>query len=160
MQGLARVWVYQANKKFAQDQKEFLSAGLRDLCEEWSAHGAPLHTSFTLSHDQFVIMFVDEQHLGASGCSIDNSVRFLKSLQDKIGLDFFNRTQVAFLLDGSVVLYDLAELKTLFENHTLSGNTITFNNLVNNKEEWEKQWQVPAKNSWMARYLPKSVVAP
>ncbi len=87
--GHSRLWIYQANRPLTADEKEYLTQGLKDLCDQWSAHGVPLRTSFALPFDRFVVLAVDE---GASGCSIDSSVRFLKGLQEKLGIDFFDRT--------------------------------------------------------------------
>lgn len=154
----SRVWVYQSTRAFTDSEKEELTKGLTSLSNQWSAHGTPLHTSFTIAFDQFVIMAVDEQLQGASGCSIDGSVRYLKSLQSALGLDFFDRSGIAFLENGKVKVYPMTELKSLFDTQTLSAGTITFNNLVNTKAEWSSQWQVAVKNSWMARFLPKMTV--
>jgi hypothetical protein len=35
----------------------------------------------------------------------------------------------------------------------VSKNTIVFNNLVATKEEYENHWEVPAEESWHARFL-------
>ena len=158
MPGHSRVWVYQANRMFTIAERNHLNTELEELCNQWSTHGTPLLASFTLQFDQFVVMAVDAQHQGASGCSIDGSVHFLKSLQKSLGLDFFDRTMVAFLMDQKVVQHGLSGLKTLFENKALTADTISFNNTVITKDAWEKGWQVPVENSWLARYLPKSAV--
>ncbi len=157
--GHSRLWIYQANRTLTTTDKKHLDQGLRDLCEDWSAHGTPLHTSFTLQFDLFVILAVDEQKQGASGCSIDGSVRYLKSLQSQLGLDFFDRTQAAFLVNEKITIYPIHELKTLFENKTLSEASISFNNAISTKSEWENHWQVPAKNSWLTRYSSQTPVA-
>ena len=133
MPGHARLWVYQANRAFMPAEKKYLEEGLKDLCNQWAAHNIPLQTSFLIQWDQFVILTVDEQQNGASGCSIDNSVHYLRSLQQELGLDFFDRSQVAFLQKDSIHAYSLSGLKTLFENHTLTAETITFNNTVTSK---------------------------
>ena len=155
----ARLWIYQANRTFNTVEKEQLFNGLKDLCEQWSAHGTPLRTSFTIQFDQFVIMAVDEKVNGASGCSIDGSVRYLKSLQDQLGIDFFDRTCVAFLQEGKIIVHPFAGIRNLFESYTLLAETVTFNNTLTTKGEWEKHWKVPVKESWLARYLPKTAVA-
>lgn len=169
MPGHSRLWIYQANRAFIPSEKEDLSKGLQDLCEQWSAHGASLHSSFNTLFDHFVVLAVDEQQSGVSGCSIDGSVRFLKNLQQESGLDFFDRSRVAFLrpsfpaagsaISPRVTLYTLTELKTLFQNGTLSAETITFNNMATTKAEWENHWQIQVKDCWLARYLPKTAVA-
>jgi hypothetical protein len=39
------------------------------------------------------------------------------------------------------------------KDKAVSGNTIVFNNLVENKEEFETHWEVPASDSWHSRFL-------
>lgn len=156
MPGHSRVWIYQANRALTAIEKDFLVKGLTNLCDQWSAHGNPLRTSFTFQFDRFVILAVDEE---ASGCSIDASIHHLQSLQEKLGIDLFDRTQVAFKQGENIILHPLKDLKNLFQNQTLTGDTIAFNNLVSTKAEWENQWQVQVRNSWLSRHLPQSVVA-
>lgn len=156
--GHSRVWIYQSNRKFTPTEKVEIDAGLEMLCKQWAAHGTPLHTSFTIAFDQFVIMVVDEQQHGASGCSIDGSVRYLKSLQANVGLDFFDRTLVPFIINNKVDVYPVSELKNLFENQTLTATSITLNNLVETKADLALNWQVQVKDSWLSNYLPKTAV--
>jgi len=158
MPGHTRLWIYQASRPLTSVEKERIQAGLRNLCDGWMAHGTPLHTSYDIQFDQFIILAVDEETSGVSGCSIDGSVRHLKGLQEA-GLDFFDRSKVAFLTDkGTVATYRLADLKTLLEKGTLSPNAITFNNLVLTKSEWKDHWRVPLKSSWLADHLSKTEV--
>lgn len=156
MPGHSRVWIYQANRTLNETEKDYLVQGLTNLCDQWSAHGVPLHTSFTFQFDRFVILAVDD---GASGCSIDASIHHLQGLQEKLGIDLFDRTRVAFRQGEKIFLHPLKDLKHLFQNQTLTGDTLAFNNLVSTKAEWEKQWQVPVRDSWLSRHLPQSVVA-
>lgn len=156
MPGHSRIWIYQANRMLTAPEKEYLVEGLTNLCDQWAAHGVPLRTSFTLQFDRFVVLAVEE---GASGCSIDTSIHHLQGLQEKLGIDLFDRTRVAFWQGEEIVMHPLKELKRLFQNQTLGGDTIAFNNLVSTKAEWEKQWQAPVKESWLSRHLPQSVVA-
>ena len=156
MPGFARLWIYQANRKFTPADRTSVERALMQLCASWSAHGTPLRTSFRIEFDQFVILTVDEQAAGASGCSIDGSVRLLKELQQAAGLDFFDRQKVAFLKGDTISLVPVSELKTLFETHVLSGEQITFNNTLTTKAEWEQSWKIAVKDSWLSRYLPKT----
>ena len=156
MPDFARLWIYQADRKFTPDERALIEAGLKQLCEEWLAHGTPLKTSYKIEFNQFIILAVDERAAGASGCSIDSTVRLLQSLQSEVGIDFFDRQKVAFVQGEEIVLYPMPELKTLFENGILNGERITFNNALTSKGDWEQMWQIPAKASWLSRYLPKS----
>jgi hypothetical protein len=155
----SRLWVYQANRQFTVGEKQILEEGLKTLCTDWTAHGAPLYTSFTIAYDRFVVIVVDEEVHGASGCSIDSSVHFLHGLQRDLGLDFFDRSQVAFNDGNDIFSHPFNAVKTLLSDRTLSPETLSFNNAVTTKADWETQWLVPVKNSWMARFLPKTPVA-
>ena len=156
MPGDARLWVYQADRALSDVERAAVENSLHHLCDSWAAHGTPLHTSFRIELNQFIVLAVDERQAGASGCSIDGTVRLLKSMQERLGLDFFNRQQVAFADGKSVRLYPLSELKTLFETGILTADSVTFNNALTTKAEWEQRWRVPVKDSWLSRYLPKA----
>jgi hypothetical protein len=151
----ARIWIYQADRRFSAEEHASIESDLLHLCQNWLAHGAPLKTSFRIDYNQFITLAVDERNLGASGCSIDGTVRLLKSLQQRLGMDFFDRESIAFLDGSNVKLYPLSRLKTLFMEGVLSGESVTFNNTLTKKAEWEKEWKAGVKNSWLARYLPK-----
>ncbi len=152
----ARLWIYQADREFTDIEKAALETRLLHLCQSWAAHGTPLKSSFQLAYNHFILLAVDERDAGASGCSIDGTVRLLKDIQQQLGLDFFNRQLIAFLDQNSVILYPTHQLKTLFAAATLTGDSVTFNNAITTKGEWVKQWKEAVKDSWLARYLPKA----
>ncbi len=154
----ARLWVYQSDRSFSKSEIEFISSSLREFCESWEAHGQPLATSFKIEHDQFVILAVNENVHGASGCSIDGSVRVLKSIQSNLGVDLLNRS-VPFLINNEVVLHPLSEAKALLANATIQEDTLTFNNAVSSKKDFLQNWKISTKNStWLAKYLPKKAL--
>jgi hypothetical protein len=155
----SRLWIYQANRRLAAPEVQRLNTTLQAFCEQWAAHGEPLKTSFRIEHDQFVVLCADEDYHMPSGCSIDTSVRMLKEFQAAAGLDFFDRTGIAFLVEGAVQTVPLGELKSQFATGTLRGSTITFDNLVPSKGDFLRRWMVPTENTWLAKYLPKSALA-
>ena len=155
----SRIWIYQANRQLSDQEKKFADEALKDFCESWVAHGQPLKTSFTVEHNQFIILATDEDYHLPSGCSIDSSVRTLKTLQSHLGVDFFDRTKVAFLNGDAVVTYPMAQLKALFESGDLTGNTITFDNLAPSRGDLARTWKTPAEKTWLTKYLPNSTLA-
>jgi hypothetical protein len=156
----SRLWIYQANRPFSETEEKIISESLNGFCEQWAAHGHALKTSFKIEHHQFVLLAADESFNLPSGCAIDSSVHIIKDLQKKTDIDFFNRSLIAFLINEKVSVLPMTLLKDEFASGTLSSNTLTFNNLVATKAEWQTQWVTPVKNTWLARYLPKSVVVP
>lgn len=143
----SRVWIYQSDRPFTPSELPQIDKKLIAFCKNWSAHNIPLKSSYQL-HKWFICLFVEEQVQAASGCSIDTSVEFIKTLSKDLNVDFFNRMNIAFLENGLVQVKPLNVLKPLF-----SEEMIVFNNLVTTKSEYESQWQIPLKASWLARYL-------
>src|SRR6266566_1107353 len=150
----SQVWIYQADRSFSLEEEKTISESLNDFCLGWTAHGNPLQTSFKIEYNQFVILSVDESSAGASGCSIDGSVRTLKELGNQLHVDFFDRTKVAFLIDGNIQTYALSQLNSLFESGRLKATTTSFNNLVATKSEWDANWKTTPEKSWLIKYLP------
>ncbi len=149
----ARVWVYQANRPLGSEQQATVTALAQEFLKQWEAHGAPLKASFRLSHNQFLIIGVDELQNPVTGCSTDAQVRFVQLLQQKIGVDFFDRTQVALLVDNDVVLVPLNALKQKNIPVRVEESTVTFNNLVTSKGQLTSEWMKPAGKTWLARYI-------
>jgi hypothetical protein len=155
----ARIWVYQLNRAVSEQEREIIEAEVQKFCESWAAHGNPLQTSFELRYNHFLILAVDEQHNDASGCSIDSSVHVLKALEEKLQISFFERLQVAFLVEDKVQLMGIDRMKEKLRGGEMKGGTLTFNHLVATKEELGRRWIVPISASWLARHLPKSALA-
>ena len=155
----ARLWIYQSDRSLNMDEEKLLSSELKQFCEQWKAHGQDLKTSFTIEHHHFVILAVDENYNDASGCSIDGSVRIFKSLQEKAGINFLDRSRVAFRQDSEISTFSLPELKNLFSTGRLEASTQTFNNLVATKSDFDKGWLTTVEKSWLVKYLPKPTVA-
>lgn len=154
----ARLWIYQANRMLTATEVSSIEESLKALCSNWQAHGNDLHTSYQVVHQQFILLAVDEAMAGASGCSIDSSVRILKGIQNQTGLDFFDRTQVAFFENGTVTTFALSALKDAFVTGRLMGTSITFNNTITTKAQLSHQWKITVEKSWLAKYLPKTTL--
>ena len=154
---VSRIWIFQANRRLGPAELETVNSSLREFTGEWAAHGSPLKTSFTVKFDQFIILAADDTHESPSGCSIDSSVRVLKGLEQTLGIQLFDRNQVAFNLGGEVVLVSLRDLKQKFQEGILNQETLTFNNLVGTKSEFEKVWLLPAGDTWLRRYIPNEL---
>ena len=126
----ARVWIYQSNRTFKPEEVNTISTALQAFTNNWTAHNQPLKTSFQVLHNYFIVLAVDEAHHEASGCSIDSSVHVIRELSQQTGINFFERTNVALLLDEKVRLIKLPELKQAYENGVWNSQTTVFDNTV------------------------------
>jgi ribonuclease HIII len=149
----ARVWIYQSDRKITDKETQELESGSQQFAEQWAAHGTGLTASAKVFHNQFLVLAVDESAHGASGCSIDSSVAFVKQAEQRFGINFFDRTKVAFLLNDKIYLESIQNLKNKIEIGEIVGDTLTFNNLVATKEEMNNNWLAPAQNTWLERYF-------
>lgn len=147
----ARVWIYQGDKQLSDGKKTEVAQALRLFTEQWTAHGHPLKASFQILYDRFIILAVDEAFYGPSGCSIDDSVRRIKEISAKTGIDFFNRSKVLFLSGDTIAEISVSELKEKYSKGIWTPESITFNTLAATVEELDN-WLVEAGNTWLKRY--------
>lgn len=122
---------------------------LDNFVNSWNSHGAPVKGFAGLLFGQFVVLMADERATGVSGCSTDSSVRLIKQIEQIFGVNMFDRQTLAFLVKDKVQLLPLAQLQYAVDNQFVKPDTLYFNNLVQNKEELEKNWIVPLKESWL-----------
>lgn len=156
----ARVWVYQANRNINEEEKRKVEDQLTSFVGMWQAHGADLLGSFKIVYDRFVILAVDTATNIPTGCAIDKSVDVLRDLGILLGIDFFDRLNIAFLEEGGHVrTVPMNKLKILAENGDLKPESITFDNLVDTKEKLESQWLISTKDSWMKKYFKDRATA-
>ena len=99
----SKVWIYQSNRLFTLGEALDIETEINDFCKEWTSHGAKVSAYGNLFFGQFLILMADENETTVGGCSTDSSVRFVKELGNKYGVDFFNRTNLAFLIKDKFI---------------------------------------------------------
>lgn len=149
----ARIWIYQSNRKFSDEEIIEIEKEVKAFVEEWAAHGTGLQASFKIKYNRFIILAVNQEIQSATGCSIDASVRFIQQLQDKYKVDLLDKMNVTFKLGDHIAHKNLVEFKKMAKEKAVSNNTIVFNNLVNTIGEWQDFWEVPAHESWHSRFF-------
>jgi hypothetical protein len=149
----SRVWIYQADREFTNNEVELISTKAEDFINQWTRHGDDLKGSFTIKYNQFLILAVDESFNSVSGCSIDSSVRFVKELENEMQLDFMNKMNITFKDDDNINLIKLSDFQQFVKDKKITLETIVFNNMVGTKADFENNWEIPAKESWHKRFL-------
>lgn len=145
----SRVWIYQSNRLFTFQEVLLVEGMLKDFVDSWQSHGAPVKGYGNIFFGQFIVLMADERATGVSGCSTDSSVRLIKQIEEIFNVTMFDRQLLAFLVKDKVQLLPLAQLQYGIDNQFISADTPYFNNLVKTKEELEKKWIVPVKESWL-----------
>lgn len=149
----SRIWIYQADRKFTEEEIKDIQQLTKVFLNNWAAHGNKLACSAKIFHNQFFVLTVFEDFQQPSGCSIDSSVHFVQSLEEQFNISFMDRSKVAFIIDGEVYLEPLPQVKNRIAEGFINEDTLTFNNLIDKKEDLETKWIIPAKKSWLNRYF-------
>lgn len=148
-----RVWVYQSNRKFTDQEVTEIDAAVKAFVEDWTAHGDELQGSYTIRYNRFIVLAVNQQIFEVSGCSIDGSVRFIQSLEQKYGVDLLDKMNVTYKTGEFVAYKSLLDFKKMAKEKAVTKDTIVFNNLVNTLGEFQDFWEVPAHESWHNRFF-------
>lgn len=149
----SRIWIYQSNRKFSDEEVQEIEKILLDFTENWVAHATPLKASFEVKYNRFIILAVDQEVHSASGCSIDSSVKIIQELEQKYNVDLLDKMNVTYKTGEFIAFKTLIEFKQLVKTKAVSANTIVFNNLVNDLGEYREFWEVPASESWHSRFF-------
>lgn len=149
----ARVWIFQASRSFSQEELGEVKNLLNEFIEDWTAHGSELRAGCEIRYNRFIVLALDQTITSASGCSIDASVDFIQQLEKKYDITLLDKMNVSYKQGDFVAYKPLADFKKMAKQNAVSKNTIVFNNLVTNKLEYEEAWEVPASESWHARFM-------
>ena len=144
----SKVWIYQSNRAFTNEEVAAIELKINDFASQWKAHGHQLQAKAEVLHNFFLVFTVDEASAGVTGCSIDASVRVVKELEKEYNVDLFNRFNMAYLVDGKVVVASKEDFETLINIKSVGPTTIVFNNMVQTLGDFETKWQVPFEESW------------
>jgi hypothetical protein len=150
-----RVWIYQASRNLNEYETLQIENDLKNFTSDWTAHQMPLKSFAEVLFKRFIIFLVDEGENSISGCGIDKSVNLLKEIQQKINIDFFNRTEIAYLSNDEIKTFFISEAQNLFDSKIINSETIIFNNLVSTIAELENEWQQPLSASWIWNRIKK-----
>jgi hypothetical protein len=149
----ARIWIYQSNRTFSSEELVAIKEQVTEFLKEWTAHGAQLEAAFEIRYNRFIIIGLDQSNASASGCSIDASVHFIQQLEKKYGVELLDRMNVSFKQGEFITYKSMTDFKKMAKARAISKNTIVFNNLVANKQEYLEHWEVPASESWHSRFI-------
>ena len=149
----SRVWIYQSSRLFSLSEALEIEIMLKQFAAGWLSHGVQVKGAGYLFFGRFVVLMADETATGVSGCSTDSSVRLIKEIEQRFGVNMFDRTTLAFVIKDEVQLLPIAQLQYAIENNFINLETRYFNNLVQTKKELEEKWIIPLRESWLAKKI-------
>lgn len=149
----SRIWVYQADREFLESELEIVTTKIEAFVAAWKRHGEGLKASYQIKYNQFIMLAVDEEYNGVSGCSIDSSVNLMKQFERAFDLDLTNKLNVSFKNNNNINVVSLADFQKFVKLGKINEETIVFNNMITTKEDLSNKWEVEAKESWHQKYL-------
>lgn len=153
----SRVWLYLSRREFSTDEVAELNDLITRFCRQWAAHGVNLLADGMVLHQRLIVLMVDETAAGASGCSIDSSVHFIRELESRFNTKLFDRLLVA-VKDGEKYRVENSDsIRKMLAMGALSGDTLVINTVISNKKELDERLEIPLRDSWLSRYLKPQV---
>ena len=144
----SRVWIYQSDRKLTDTEVQQVLQHLNDFTTQWTAHNNQLKAKGEVRYNRFLILIVDESQAGASGCSIDKSVHFMKQIEQAFNINLFDRFNLAYREGDAVQSLPRNGFEEKLKSGEINAETIVFNNLVPTLKELQTKWEVPLKDSW------------
>ena len=145
----SKIWIYQAERALSETEIRLITPLFLSFCENWTAHNNQLKASFEIIQNQFIVLAVDESLNTASGCSIDKSVAFLKSISEQLGISLFERMKMAYLKNETLSTIHYNDIQKAFEDGLINEETPFYNNNVQSLGEYRKSFLSPLKNHWL-----------
>lgn len=150
----ARIWVYVSSRKFTADEQALIQSSLTNFCEGWATHGQIMPTSFTILHEQLLVLAVDESQLGASGCSIDSSVRALRNLEQHLGVNLVDQGKLTLRNQaGQLQVFPALGIKSRISNGEITPDLEVIHPQIQTKADLSALW-LPLSESWLSSYFP------
>ena len=145
----SRTWVYQASRNLSAAEAEEVKKLATGFATEWKSHGTPLKAAADVLYNRFLVMMVDEDAGSASGCSIDSSVAQIRSIEQKLNIDLFDRMNLAYLnSEGELETVHANSISKAVEHDAISEETTVFNNMITSFSELQNNWRIPLIKSW------------
>ncbi len=148
-----RVWIYQAQTPFTENKVSEIRQHISNFTTSWVSHNNQLRAFGDIYHNQFIVLMVDESLAGASGCSIDKSVHFIKQIEQHYKVDLFDRMTFTYKDGEAVKSSPRMEFAQLYKSGKINDATLVFDNLVKTKGDFDANWIKPLGESWHKRMV-------
>ena len=121
----SRIWIYASENALTEDQQRHIISYIAEHLKGWNAHKVPLTAGVTILENHFIVIALDENKNGASGCSIDTLQKTIQELEKDLSIALMNRLNV-FCKIGEIIkvipsfkLGSIATSNTLFYDLTI-----------------------------------------
>ena len=143
----SRIWLYASEKALTTDQQNHILTYIAEHLKGWNAHKAPLTAGVTILENHFIVVALDENKNGASGCSIDILQQTIQELEKDLSVILMNRLNV-FCKIGEII-----KVIPSFKLGAIANNDTIFYDLTIQRKEELRNYLKPIKEGWCINYL-------
>lgn len=147
-----KTWAYSiGGNPSAAELEQMLEEG-KAFVQQWTAHENKLKASFRLVEGCVFLVEVDESIYGASGCSIDKLLRFIKGLEEKYRVRLLDRFLIPVEENGKFSVKSKEEILSGLRSGQFHADTHILNLAISDSAD-QVTWKQSLKDSWLNRYL-------
>lgn len=145
----AKAWVYTSNQEFTEEQLGLITKYSEVFLSQWDSHGKLVKGAFQVLKNRFIAVFADTEGDTLCGRAQDSSVKFIKELEEILGVKLMDRMLVAIDNNGTIETLPFTELRNKLSRGEISKSTNFYNGLVTSKQEFLSDWERPIEGSWV-----------
>jgi hypothetical protein len=143
----SRIWLYASEKALTTDQQNHILTYIAEHLKGWNAHKVPLTAGVTILENHFIVIALDENKNGASGCSIDTLQKTIQELEKDLSIALMNRLNVFYKIGEIIKVIPSFKLGVIANEDTL------FYDLTIQRKEELSNYLKPIKDGWAKSYL-------
>ena len=115
----SRIWLYAAEQELTNEQEDHILKSISAHLQNWEAHKVPLIAGVTILENRFIVVALDENENGASGCSIDTLQKLIQNLEKELSVSLLNRLNVFCKIEDEILCIPSFKLSAVANKDTL-----------------------------------------
>ena len=115
----SRIWIYASENALTHDKQNYILNYISEHLKGWNAHKVPLTAGVTILENHFIVVALDENKNGASGCSIDILQKTIQEIEKELTLSLMNRLNVFCKIEQEIHCISSFKLSTVANKDTL-----------------------------------------
>ena len=143
----SRIWIYASPIFLDNENQSYISKLLSNYIDSWQAHQVSLTASLTILENHFIVIALDENIAGASGCSIDALQHKIQEIEHYLAVSLTNRLNIFCQIENKIQCLPSSELSKFANKETL------FYDLTIQKKSDLNSYLKPIKEGWCSRLL-------
>lgn len=149
----AKVWMYQAARPLDESDLRLIEQFSDVFLDQWESHGIPVQGSVDVLQNRFIRVSAYTNEPSMCGRAQDAQVRLVKELEGELNVALTDRMLLIIEVDGDLAAHHFTKVEDVISAGELAPETPFFNPLVASKEDFQQNWKVAAKDSWLSRYF-------